>query len=341
MFSHALAAVLSVSTFLAAATALTADPVSDFYHGKTISIYIPTSAGGEYDLHGRLISRFIGLHIPGNPTIVPQNMAGGGGLVATNYVYNVAPKDGSALLVVNKSLPAAQAMGEQGLKADMSKFTYIGTLAPSSETMAVWHATGVKSVEDARRTELVIGTTGTDNITYMLPKLMNGLLGTRFKLITGYRGGNEVNMAMERGEVGGRQNAWTSWKSTKPDWLKNRDIIIIAQGGPRIGDLPDTPSVDSLAKSDEDRRIFQLILEGSRLGRGILAPPGVPADRIAALRKAFDATMKDSDFLAACRQAKVDAEPISGAELQMTVEKVLSMPRSVTEQTKKLLNKGA
>jgi hypothetical protein len=249
----------------------------------------------------------------------------------------VSPKDGTALLVVNKSLPAAQAMGEQGLKADMAKFTYIGTLAPSSETMALWRTTGAKSVEDARRSEIVVGTTGTDNITYMLPKLMNALLGTRFKLITGYRGGNEVNMAMERGEVGGRQNAWTSWKSTKPHWLKNRDIVIIAQGGSKIKELPDTPDVESLSKSDDDKKVFQLILEGSRLGRAVLAPPGVPADRLAALRKAFDATMKDPEFLAACRQAKVDADPISGVELQKTVGKVLAMPVAVAERTKRLL----
>lgn len=314
-----------------------ADAVADFYRGKTVNLVIPTSAGGEYDLHGRLIARFIGRHIPGTPTIVPQNMAGGGGLVATNYVYNVSPKDGTALLVINKSLPSAQAIGEPGLKADMGKFAFIGTLAPSSETMVIWHTAGVKSVEDARRTEVIIGTTGTDNITYMFPKLMNELLGTRFKMITGYPGGNQVNVAMERGEVGGRQNAWTSWKSTKPDWLKNQHIFIIAQGGVTIKELPDVPNVDSLAKSDDDRHVFQLVLEGSRFGRAVLAPPGVPAERIAALRAAFDATMKDPDFLAACRETRVDVDPASGADLQKTAAKILAMPRAVAERTKQLL----
>lgn len=322
---------------LAGVVAADADPVADFYRGKNVSLFIPTSAGGEYDLHGRMIARFIGRHIPGNPTLVPQNMAGGGGLVATNYVYNVASKDGTALLVVNKSLPAAQVIGEPALKADMGKFAYIGTLAPSSETMVVWHTVGVKSVEDARRTEVIIGTTGTDNITYMFPRLMNELLGTRFKMITGYRGGNEVNVAMERGEVGGRQNAWTSWKSTKPGWLKNRDIVLIAQGGATIKELADVPNVETLAKSDDDRRVFQLVLEGSRLGRAVLAPPGVPAERVAALRTAFDATMRDPDFLAACRDARVDVDPAAGAELQKVVDKVLSMPRAVAERTKQLL----
>ncbi len=330
-------AVFLSLAFFAGVVSPRADPVADFYRGKNVNLVIPTSAGGEYDLHGRMIARFIGRHIPGNPTLVPQNMAGGGGLLATNYVYNVSPKDGTALLVVNKSLPAAQAIGEPALKADMGRFTYIGTLAPSSETMVVWHTTGVKSVEDARRTEVIIGTTGTDNITYMFPRLMNELLGTRFRLITGYRGGNEVNVAMERGEVGGRQNAWTSWKSTKPNWLKNRDIVIIAQGGVKIRELPEVPNVESLAKSDADRQVFELVLEGSRLGRAVLAPPGVPEERVAALRSAFDATMKDPDFLAASREARIEVEPATGAELQKVVDKVLTMPRAVTERTKQLL----
>lgn len=338
MSLRAVPVAVALSTLLAATTTpVGADVVADFYRGKNVNLVIPTSAGGEYDLHGRMIARFIGRHIPGNPTLVPQNMAGGGGLVATNYVYNVSPKDGTALLVVNKSLPAAQAVGEPALKADMGKFTYIGTLAPSSETMAVWHTTGVKSVVDARRTEVIIGTTGTDNITYMFPRLMNELLGTRFKLITGYRGGNEVNVAMERGEVGGRQNAWTSWKSTKPHWLKNKDIIIIAQGGPSAKDLPGIPNVEDLAKGDDDKRVFRLLMEGARFGRAILAPPGVPPERAQALRVAFDATMKDAEFLAACRDAKVEPEPIAGVELQKVVNNILSTPPAVAQRTKALL----
>ena len=327
-------ALLLASTALEPALA---DPVADFYRGRTVAIVIPTSPGGEYDLHGRLIGRFIGRHIPGHPTIVPQNMAGGGGLVATNYVYNVAAKDGTALLVINKSLPASQLTGEPGLKADMGRFSYIGTLAPSSETMVVWHTTGVRSVEDARRKEVVIGTTGTDNITYMLPKLMNELLGTRFTLITGYRGGNEVNVAMERGEVGGRQNSWTSWKSTRPHWLANGDIVVIAQGGVTVKELPGVPDVEDLARSEDDRRVTRLLLEGSRFGRAILAPPGVPDERVAALRAAFEATMKDADFLAACRDARVDVEPESGAALQKVAASILATPSAVAQRLKQLM----
>ena len=314
-----------------------ADEIDDFYRGKTIVMVIPTSVGGEYDLHGRMIARFLGRHIPGNPKIVPHNMAGGGGLVATNFVYNISPKDGTTILVVNKALPAAQAMDEQGLKADMGKFSYIGTLSPSSETMGIWHTAKIKSIEEAVHTEIVIGTTGTDNITYMFPKLMNALLGTKFKLVTGYPGGNEINIAMERGEVSGRQNAWTSWKATKSDWIKNGEVQIIAQGGSKIKELPNVPDVEMRAKNDDDRKVFQLILNGSRLGRGLLAPPGVPIDRIKVLLEAFNATMKDPDFLAACRQAKIDVDPVMGDDLQETVRAILSLPKSIGERTKKLL----
>ena len=311
--------------------------VEDFYRGKTINLVISTPPGGEYDLHGRLIGRFIGRHIPGTPTVVAQHMGGGGGVVMANYLYNIAPRDGTVLGVHNKALPASQVMGEPSLKVDHSKLLWIGSLAPNSETMALWKTTGVKSLEDARRTEVIIGTSGTDNITYMFPKLIMELLGARFRLITGYRGGNDINLAMERGEVGGRQNAWSSWKSTKPHWLKQGDISIIAQAGEVASDLPGVPNVEDIARTEDDKRVFRLVVAGSRLGRPIVSTPGVPPDRLKALRAAFDATMKDPAFLAACREASVDVEPVSGAKLQEIVELVLSTPASTAQRAKELL----
>lgn len=328
---------LAVGCLCAPLAQVRADDVADFYRGRTISLVISTAPGGEYDLHGRLIGRFIGRHIPGVPTVVAQNMSGGGGLVMANYLYSVAPKDGTVLGVHNKALPAAQVMGEPGLKLDHSKLTWIGSLAPNSETMALWKTTGARSLEDARRTEIVIGTSGTDNITYMFPKLIAELLGARFRVITGYRGGNDINIAMERGEVGGRQNAWSAWKSTKPGWLKGGDIVIIAQGGETASDLPGVPNVEDIARTEDDKRVFRLVLAGSRLGRPIVSTPGVPAERVNALRAAFDATMKDPAFLAACREAAVDVEPVSGAKLQEIVELILATPASTAQRAKTLL----
>lgn len=330
-------AVLAFGAALTERCAAQQDASADFYRGRTITLLIGTVAGGEYDLHARLIGRFIGKHIPGNPTVVPQNMTGGGGVVMANYLYNVAPKDGSYIAVLNKALPASQATGEPALKMDNSKLFWLGTLAPTSETMVVWRTTGVKSFADAKRTEVVIGATGKDNITYMFPKLLNELLGTRFKLITGYRGGADINVAMERGEVGGRQNTWTSWKSTKPHWLKAGDITVIAQGGETAKDLPGVPNVEDLAATDDDRRVLQLVLAGSRLGRPIVTTPGVSPDRVQTLRTAFDATMKDPEFLAACQAAKVEVDPVAGSRLQSIVGQILSTPRAVAERTKRLL----
>lgn len=330
-------AALAAGCLCIASAQVRADDVAEFYRGKTVSLVIASPPGGEYDLHGRLIGRFIGRHIPGAPTVVTQNMSGGGGLVMANYLYNVAPKDGTVLGIHNKALPAAQVMGEPGLKLDHAKLGWIGSLAPNSETMALWKTSGAKSLDDARRTEIVIGTSGTDNITYMFPKLIAELLGARFRLITGYRGGNDINIAMERGEVGGRQNAWSAWKSTKPNWLKGGDIAIIAQGGETASDLPGVPNVEDIARTQDDKLVFRLVLAGSRLGRPVVATPGVPAERIKALRAAFDATMKDKDFIAACREAAVEIEPVPGAKLQEIVELILSTPAATAQRAKALL----
>jgi tripartite-type tricarboxylate transporter receptor subunit TctC len=332
------AAAIAIGALLALPAAAKDGSVAEFYHGKTMTMMIGTVAGGEYDLHARLIARHIGKHIPGNPTVVAQNMTGGGGVVMANYLYNIAPKDGTYIAVLNKALPSSQAMGERSLKFDTAKMFWLGAIAPTTETMVVWRTTGVKTLDDARRKEVVIGTTGKENITYMFPRLLNELIGTRFKLITGYRGGSDINVAMERGEVGGRQNTWSSWKSTKPHWLKSGDIVPIVQGGETAKDLPGVPNVEDLAKSEDDKRVFNLVLAGSRLGRPIVTTPGVPPERVKALRDAFDATMQDPAFLASCKDAKVEIDPVAGVKLQAIVSQVLSTPQGVAKRTKELLN---
>lgn len=313
------------------------NPVADFYKGKTINGLIGTAVGGEYDLHTRLLLRFIGKHIPGNPTIVPQNMLGGGGIVMANYLYTVPPKDGTFVGVLNNSYPLAQALGDDTVKFDSAKFHWIGTIGPTIETMVTWKTTGVKTVEDAKRIEVIVGATGKGSITYTFPKLMNELLGTKFKIVTGYRGGNEINVAMERGEVGGRDNTWSSWKTTKPHWLANGDIHILVQGGITAKDLPNVPNVEDLARNDDERRIMRLVVTGAKLGRPLIMTPGVPPERVKALRDAFDATMKDPEFLAAAQQAKVEVDPIRGVELQKLVEELLATPKPLVERAKKIV----
>jgi hypothetical protein len=215
-------------------------------------------------------------------------------------------------------------------------FQWLGTIAPVVETMAVWHTTGVKSIDDVRKRETVAGASGRGAITFFYPTMMNEFLGTRFKVVTGYQGGNAINLAMERGEVEARNNTWSSWKATRPLWLKEKKITVIAQAGPRAPDL-DAPSVEQLAKTPQDRQVIELIVSGTQLGRPLATTPGVPAERVAALRDAYRATMKDPEFLKDAAKLNFEVNPVYGEQLQKIVEKVVSTPKELAARAKPLL----
>jgi len=336
MFRARLPIALAAATLAFAVTAAQADPVSDFYHGKTVNVLIGVGVGGEYDLQARLVARHIGKHIPGNPTVVPQNMTGAGGLKMANYLYNVAPRDGTYIGMIANSFPALQVVGLPGPQFDAAKFNWLGTMAATVETMAVWHTTGVKTVDDVRKRETIAGASGKGAITYSLPAVMNEVLGTKFKIVTGYAGGNQINLAMERGEVEARNNTWSSWKATKKAWLDDKKITILVQAGPKAADL-DAPSVEDLAKTTEERQLIELIVSGTQLGRPLATTPDVPADRVAALRAAFAATMKDPEFLAEAAKLNFEVAPVQGAAMQKVVEKILSTPKAVGQRAKPLL----
>ena len=327
-------AALMFALTVAANSSANADAVADFYRAKTVNVYIGVAPGGEYDLHARLVARYIGKYIPGNPTVVPQNITGAGGLRMANYLFEVAPKDGTAIGMLANTFPAMQAVGIGGIQFDAAKFNWIGSISPTVETMAVWKTAGVESIEEARSKEVVAGATGRGAITHMLPAMLNDILGTRFKIVTGYPGGNDVNLAMERGEVGARNNTWSSWKVTKPEWLRNKDIIILVQAGPKAKDLPDVPSVEDLVKTGDERQLVNLIVSGTRLGRPLATTPGVPAERVQALRAAFDAVMKDPGFLKEAEAANIEVDPVRGEDIQRVVEQVLATPRHVSDRAK-------
>ena len=312
-----------------------ADPLADFYRGKTVNVLIGVGVGGEYDIQARLVARHIGKHIPGNPTVVPQNMTGAGGLRMINYLYNVAAKDGTYIGMIANAFPAMQAAGVAGVQFDAGKMHWIGSIAPAVETMAVWHTTGVKSIEDARKREIVVGATARGAITYTYPAIMNELLGTKFKIVTGYPGGNQINLAMERGEVEARNNTWSSWKATKAAWLKDNLITIIAQAGPRAPDL-DVPSIEDAGRTPEERQLIELIMSGTQLGRP-LTTNAAPTDRVAALRDAYAATMKDPQFLAEAAALNFEVNPVLGKPMQRIVEKVLATPKPIAARAKGLL----
>ena len=309
-----------------------AQSVADFYRGKTVTVLIGVSAGGEYDLHARLMARHIAKHVPGSPTFIAQNMLGAGGIIMANFLYAIAPQDGTHLGVVQNGFPAMQAIGKRKVQFESEKFHWIGAITPTVETMALWKTAGAKTAAEAGLKEIPIGSVGNANITYGFPMMMNEFAGTKFRMVIGYRGGNDINLAMERGEVGGRNNTWSSWKSTRADWLKNKDIYLLAYGGPTPADIGDVPNIESLAKTEEERQVMRLVLSGTHFGRPMVAPPGVPADRVAALRSAFMEMTKDPAFLKEAETMRIDVEPVRGEAMEKIIREIMAFPESVKKR---------
>lgn len=312
------------------------EAVAAFYKGKSVNVLIGVGVGGEYDLHARLIARYIGRHIPGNPNIVPQNMLGAGGVKMVAYLLQVAPKDGTNIGMIANNFPAMQAAGVSAIIFDTAQLQWIGSISPTVETMTVWKSAGISTIQEAMTREIVAGASGKGAITYSFPLMLNELTGTKFKIVTGYQGGNAINLAMERGEVQARNNTWSSWKVTKPDWLKNGDIKVLVYAGPTPNDLPGVPSVSDLVKTEDEKQIVELVISGTRLGRP-LATNGAPADRLAALRAAFDKTMQDKDFLAEAAKLQIEVDPVRADELQKVVTRVLATPKHLAERAKALI----
>ena len=318
-----------------------AQPANEaFYKGKTINMVIGYSPGGGYDTYARLVARFMADHIPGKPTIVPRNMPGASSRVAAAFVYNVAPKDGTTLATGDQSLSVAQAMGEK-LQFDTTKFNYIGNPSAENNTTVTWHTSPVKTIEDAKKQEVPMGATG-GSTSSQYPRAMNAVLGTKFKVIIGYPGGNDINLAMERGEVAGRgSNSWASWKATRPDWLRDKKINILVQIGlNKAPDLPDVPILMDLATNPEDKAVLRLLSAPSTIGRPIFTTPGVPEDRVKALRAAFDATVKDPAFLEEAKKANLEVDPVSGEELQRIVNEIVATPEPIAKRLAEIIAEG-
>jgi tripartite-type tricarboxylate transporter receptor subunit TctC len=335
-------AVLAMPIVAASAIPATAQSVADFYRGKTIQMIIGVSAGGDYDLRARLLARHLPKHIPGNPKIVPQNMLGAGGLVAANWMMNVGPKDGTALLAISSNLPVGQAVGLEGVKYDVRKLSYIGNTTDSPNVINSWHTTGITRIEQVMEKELVVGATGRSSGSYYYPAALNAFAGTKFKIVFGYRGGADVNIAMERGEVGGRgSNLWASWVSTRPQWLTENKIHMLVQIAlKRHPDLKDVPLMQELVKSELHKQVMTFISADTAIARSIVTTPDVPAERVAALRAAFDAAMKDPALLKEAAQAQQDISPTTGAEAQEVANSLANAPQDVVAEAKKILGDG-
>jgi len=317
---------------------LAQDNVADFYKGKQANIIVGFAAGGGYDAYARILARHMGEHIPGKPTLVPRNMTGAGSRVAANFVYSVAPKDGSVMGIADQSIPLEQALGDVGVKFDSREFNWIGNPNADNNVLTTWHTSPVKTVDDAKKAEVTVGATGY-NTSSQYPTVLNAVAGTKFKVILGYPGGNEINLAMERGEVAGRgSNAWASYKSTRPDWIAEKKINILVQIGLRkASDLPDVPLLMDVASNDLDKAALRLLSAPTTIGRPFFAPPGVPAERVKALRAAFNAMVKDAAFLEEAKKLNLDIDPVPGEELQKIVSEIIDAPAPVKKRLAELL----
>ena len=314
---------------------------AEFYKGRNVELYIGYSVGGGYDLYARLLAKYMGKHIPGNPIVVPKNMTGAGSLRLTGWLYNVAPKDGTVFGAIGRGTAFDPILGNDKAQFDGTKFSWIGSANNEVSICVAWHTSGVTKFADLLTKELVVGGTSSAADTDQFPKVVNGVLGTRFKIISGYPGGNEIGLAMERGEVQGRCGwSWSSVKSTHQQWFDEKKFHILVQLAlEKHPDLPNIPLITDLAKDAESRAILKLIFARQVMGRPFLAPPGVPRDRTEALRKAFMDTMRDKDFLADTDKAKMEITPVHGAEIDRLVKEIYATPKAVAQKAAELIVK--
>jgi tripartite-type tricarboxylate transporter receptor subunit TctC len=316
-----------------------ADEIADFYRGKRINLVIGYGTGGGYDLYARMLGRFLSEHIPGKPLIVAQNMPGAGSRGAANWLYNVAPRDGTVIATLSQTTPTDQALGQAGVQFDVRKFNWIGNMVVVNNLLFVSAKSGVATLEQAKMKALAIGATGASSPSVLYPQVSNNLLGTRFRIVTGYPSGGDINIAVERGEVDGRgSDSWASLKSTRPDWLRDHTVNILFQvGTKREADLPDVPLWSELGQTGEQRTVLDILSGDVAVGRPILTAPGVAPERVQALRRAFDATLADPAFAAAAREAHMDFNPIGGEELQDVVGRIAGASPQAIAQVKEAM----
>ena len=318
--------ILAAALCLSASSAH-ADAVSDFYTGKSISLIISTGVGGGVDTNARIVARHLGNHIPGNPSIVPRNMTGAGHLQATNYVYGAAPKDGTTIGAILPAFVGYQVLDGKGAQYDVRDMPFLGSSDVENTNFYTWHTLGMKKIEEAKTREVLMGSTGAGSYTMLYPTLLNNVLGMKFKIVSGYKSTNEIHLAMERGEVQGRAgNFFSSLKSQNPDWLRDHKIDMLLQiGNVRDPEWPDLPLLTDLATNDEQRQIFKVFSAEMALGRTFVTTPGIPADRLAALRSAFEETLRDPAFLEELKKADMLARPLTHVQAKAIADEIINL----------------
>jgi tripartite-type tricarboxylate transporter receptor subunit TctC len=315
-----------------------ADEVADFYRGKTITLYVASGVGGGYDYFARALAKHMGKYIPGNPNLIVQNMPGAGGARTVNYVYNIAPKDGTAIGVPLAPTPMVQVLEPETVMYDATKIQWLGNLEQSVGILFVWHASATRTMADATTRVTPLAGSGKSSATYQMPVLANALLGTKFNVILGYTSAPEMELAAEKREVDGRMAVWQTLKIVKPDWIKENKVRFLAQSVfERSRQLPDTPTFIELAKTEEAKKIFEFMALQNMTGRTIFVAPGVPSDRVYALRRAYDASVKDTVMLAELERAGMEIESSTGEEVQDVVRRMIGTPPEIVTRMRKLL----
>ncbi|MGA8819392.1 MAG: hypothetical protein WB624_19035 [Xanthobacteraceae bacterium] len=322
----------AVSGFALRAAA--ADDVASFYRSNAVRVIIPASMGGSVAVYGRLLADHIGRYIPGHPTVVAAAMPGAGGVQSVDYIFNAAPKDGT---VIGEILsPSVLVPMLSGAKFDARKIQWLGSLAARPGVVAVWHTARATTLEQAKKIPLNFGSTGVGAGNFQIPTLADAVLGTRFKVVMGYPGGAEINLAIEKGELDGRFNYWSGWTSAKPDWIRDHKLVFLFRTGPLAPDMPaGLPAFGDLV-SGEARQLVQLAEGPDNIGVGFWTAPGLPADRFSALQKAFEETTRDPDFLAEAQKLRTPISLVPAADLTKIVSALYAAPPSIVDQFKEL-----
>jgi tripartite-type tricarboxylate transporter receptor subunit TctC len=330
------ACILALCGALACLAPAKADPVEDFYKGKTVTIVTSTGVGGPFDLTARALAKHMPKYLPGRPTMIVRNMPGGGNVLATNYMYTQAPKDGTSLATVNNIIPLHQVLDGRGVRFDARKFNWLGSTGGSNLFTWVWHTAGFKTMDDVMRRELITGATGAGSGTFIYPNAMNMIVGAKHKIVMGYASTAELDLAMERGEVQARGGAsLAGMLQEHADWFREKKIIPLVQiGTEREKDYPEVPLMHELAKTEEQRQVLTLVSSPPSLGRPFFTTQDTPPDRVAALRKAFDDTMKDAAFLAEAKQLGLDMHPMDADTVTAIVMATINAPAEIVAKAK-------
>jgi tripartite-type tricarboxylate transporter receptor subunit TctC len=341
--TKALLIILSLFVILslcvgAPAPAQAQDEVAAFFKGKTIRIVVGSGVGSGYDITARTLARHLGAHIPGEPTIIVQNQPGAGGAIMTNSLYAVGPFDGTVIGAPFNGTPTMPLLQPQSARFDAEKLIYLGSTNRETQVMYVWHTVPIEKLDDVKTTELVMGAQAPGSTQYDYPVLLNRLLGYKFKIIIGYESMPKIHLALERGEIQGTIANWSTLKALNSDWLADKKVRLIVQWGlKKLPEIGGVPSIFDYVHTDADRVALKLAVARLEFGRPFFLPPGVPVDRVAALRQAFDATVKDPAFLGEAARARIDIDPLSGQEVQTLVEEVSRTPADVVARVREAL----